>query len=306
MFLIGTSLLARAGGGHSFGGGGGGGGGGGLGGGGGGHGFFFFGGGGGGGGGIGILVVLVVIALIAGVIIVQGRRRAGMPLDPPAAYPHSDEPAMPEGWGQAPEGGLAPGGAGGLSSARSGLANGLAAISGHDPAFDKDTFLADVERAFFTVEEAWTECKPDMSRQVMADGIWQQHKAQIDGYVNNGTRNVLEGLAVGKATIIDASSDQTSDAITVRLLAACADYDVAVATGKVVRGNKHEMTQWQEDWTFTRSSQATSKPEGGTMQKKCPNCGAPLDLDLAGICKYCRAPVMSGKYDWVLSRIDQT
>ena len=37
----------------------------------------------------------------------------------------------------------------------------------------------------------------------------------------------------------------------------------------------------------------------------CPNCGAPLDLDLAGICKYCRAPVMSGAYDWVLTRIEQ-
>jgi predicted lipid-binding transport protein (Tim44 family) len=183
--------------------------------------------------------------------------------------------------------------------------SGLAAIQAHDPAFNEATFLADVERAFFTVEEAWTELKPDMSRQVMADGVWQQHQAQIEGYQHNGTRNVLEGLALGKATVLTASSDQNSDTITVRLLAACADYDVEVASGKVIRGNKHDMSQWQEDWTFQRSSEATTKTEGGTMQKKCPNCGAPLDLDLAGTCKYCKAPIMSGKYDWVLSRIDQ-
>jgi hypothetical protein len=28
-------------------------------------------------------------------------------------------------------------------------------------------------------------------------------------------------------------------------------------------------------------------------------------VDLAGVCHYCRAPVMSGQYDWVLTRIDQ-
>jgi predicted lipid-binding transport protein (Tim44 family) len=293
-----AGLVARAGGGHNFGGGGIGGGGGGFGGGGGlggGH-FLFFGGGGGGGGGIVVLlVIVVVIALIAWAVVAQRRRLGGEPLLPPAPYPHSDEPAMPAGaWPEGP-----------AQQEATDANAGVAAIQAHDPAFNEAAFLAAVERAFFTVEEAWTELKPDMSRQVMADGLWQQHKVQIDGYVHNGTRNVLEGLALGKATILSAASDQTYDTITVRLLAACADYDVEVATGKVVRGDKHEMTHWQEDWTFQRSSAATTKSDGGTMQKKCPNCGAPLDVDLAGVCKYCKAPVMSGKYDWVLSRIDQ-
>jgi predicted lipid-binding transport protein (Tim44 family) len=310
MSAIFGGVLARAGGGHNFSGGGGGGGGiggGGGGGFGGGH-FFFFGGGGGGGAVAGIVIVVLVLGAIAFVVAAQRRNLNGEPLEPPAPYPHSDEPAMPGGWGSPATGATSPAGAspaGASPTATATVATGLDAIKAHDPAFNEAGFLADVERAFFTVEEAWTELKPDMSRQVMADGIWQQHRTQIEDYQRNGTRNVLEGLAVGKATITSASSDQTSDTITVRFLAACADYDVEVASGKVVRGNKHEMTHWQEDWTFQRSSSATTKPEGGTMQKKCPNCGAPLDLDLAGVCKYCKAPVMSGSYDWVLSRIDQ-
>jgi hypothetical protein len=65
------------------------------------------------------------------------------------------------------------------------------------------------------------------------------------------------------------------------------------------------MSNWQEDWIFQRSSKATTKKDGGTLQQRCPNCGAPLDVDLTGTCKYCRAPIMSGDYDWVLARIDQ-
>jgi predicted lipid-binding transport protein (Tim44 family) len=182
---------------------------------------------------------------------------------------------------------------------------GIDAITAHDPAFNVDTFKSSVERVFFIVEEAWSQCKPDMSRRVMADGLWQQHKAQIEGYVAKGTRNVLDGLAVGRVTVMAATSDQQVDTITTRILAACTDYDVEVASGKVVRGNSHDMTNWQEDWVFQRSSKATTKEGGGTLEQKCPNCGAPLDLDLAGVCKYCRAPVMSGEYDWVLTRIEQ-
>ena len=296
-----AAIGARAGGGHSFGGGGGGGfrsggtGGGGFSSGGGGNHFFFFGGGGGGGGGglFGI-VVLIVIILIVLAVVANVRRRGGIG-GGSSLYPESDEPAYPQGsapWDQP-------------HSPAADPAAGLSAITAHDPDFNVETFKSAVERSFFVVEEAWTELKPDMSRRVMADGLWQQHRSQIEGYQHNGTRNVLDGLAVGRVDVIDASSDDQFDTITTRILAACADYDVEVASGKVIRGNKHDMTNWQEDWVFQRSSKATTKAAGGTMQQKCPNCGAPLDLDLAGVCKYCRAPVMSGAYDWVLARIDQ-
>jgi len=37
----------------------------------------------------------------------------------------------------------------------------------------------------------------------------------------------------------------------------------------------------------------------------CPSCGAPLQIEMAGNCVYCRAKVTSGDFDWVLSKIEQ-
>ena len=298
-----AAIEARAGGGHSFGGGGGGGlhsggGGGGVGGGGGGgtH-VFFFGGGGGGGGAAGLILVVMIIVILVGVVMAVGRARGAQTAGyAPSPYPQTDSPAYEPGSLPEDEG---------VASRVGGIEDGLAAIRAHDPDFNVETFKSAVERSFFVVEEAWSELKPEMSRRVMADGLWQQHRSQIEGYQRNGTRNVLDGLAIGRVDLLRASSDSTYDSITVRILAACADYDVAVASNKVVRGDSHDMANWQEDWLFQRSSKATTKTGGGTMQERCPNCGAPLDLDLAGVCKYCRAPVMSGEYDWVLARIDQ-
>lgn len=332
--LAAAGLLARAGGGHSFGGGGGSRGGGGgssfsTGGGGGGHGFFFFpfflGGGGGGGGailGLLTLVILVVVAVVLFRLVRSWMSGGGMarsafdtgptstgasygagtvPAPPRSSTPYDD--SRPIGVPEGLRGAMLPGSSP-VAMASDGMHDGLAAITAHDPAFDESAFLGEAERAFFVVQQAWTELKPDLSRRVMADGIWQQHKAQIEGYVAQGRRNVLEQLAVGSARIIGAHSDQSYDTLTLRFLAACADYDVDVKSGKVVRGNR-SVEQWTEDWVFQRASSATTRPSGGTLSQKCPNCGAPLDLDLAGVCSYCRAPVMSGKYDWVLTRIDQ-
>jgi predicted lipid-binding transport protein (Tim44 family) len=311
-----TALVYRAGGGHSFSGGGGisrSGGGSRLGGGGGG--FFFFGGGGGGSGAGGIggfVVLLIVILLVVGLFnVFRFRRRkgpgwglsegAGAPPSPPVSgeWSHADEPAI-----SSVRGDLFPGSNPQAAAQPESSEEGLAAISAHDPNFSREAFLEEVQRTFFVVQEAWTSRKPEMSRQVMADGLWQQHRVQIQGYIDAGKRNVLEDLAVGNLTIVGAHSDASYDTITVRVLAACADYDVDDRSGRVIRGNR-QVENWMEDWTFQRSSRATTPAAGGTMTQKCPNCGAPLDLDLAGVCKYCKAPISSGDYDWVLARISQ-
>jgi len=182
----------------------------------------------------------------------------------------------------------------------------IGAIQQHDPAFNEADFLSDCNRAFFTIQQAWTERKPEISRQVMHDGIWQQHKFQIDQYLSLNKQNILENLAIQNTRLVSVHTDESFDTIMVRFFASCADYDIDLSNEKhkIVKGDK-SIHDWAEDWVFQRKSNAVTKPNGGTMAKKCPNCGAPLDLDLAGVCAYCRAPVMSGEFDWVLTRIEQ-
>ena len=183
---------------------------------------------------------------------------------------------------------------------------GLEAIKRRDPAFNEQDFLSDVNRAFFVIQQAWTERQPGLSRQVMHDGIWNQHKFQIDAYLSQNKQNVLENLAIQNTNLVAVDTDEAFDTVVVRFFASCADYDIDLShkKQKIIKGDR-QIRHWAEDWVFQRSAKATTKPNQGTMNQRCPNCGAPLDLDLAGTCKYCRAPVMSGEFDWVLTRIEQ-
>lgn len=181
---------------------------------------------------------------------------------------------------------------------------GLAAIRARDPDFDAEAFKGCLELLFLVVQEAWMECRAELARTVMSGPLLEQTLERFADYTRAGRRRVLEDVAVGEVDIISVASDATWDEVTARLRIAMADYDIDAASGRFLHGDRTVRERW-EDWTFHRSTAARTSPGGGTMNRRCPGCGAPLDIDERGTCKYCREPVMNGAYDWVLVREDR-
>ena len=184
-----------------------------------------------------------------------------------------------------------------------GKLGGVSAIRFHDPAFDENVFLAQVQRLFFAVLEAWTSLKPPLSQGVMASLIWEEQKAQIAAYRDSGWRNVLSKLTFTSAVVAGALSDTGFDTVTVRINANSADYDVD-ADGAVIRGDTNPW-DWTEDWIFQRPSTAETGRPGTVTSQRCPNCGASVNVDITSICPFCDAAVISGKFGWLLTRIDR-
>jgi predicted lipid-binding transport protein (Tim44 family) len=180
---------------------------------------------------------------------------------------------------------------------------GMAAIKAHDPALDEDVFLAQVQRLFFAVLEAWTALKPALSQGVMAPVIWEQQRAQIADYRSHGWRNLLDHLTLTSAIVAGAESDGNFDTLTVRINAASADYDLN-ANGQMRKGTV-AVTTWTEDWVFQRPASVRTVPPGAITSEQCPSCGARVNVDITSICPYCDAAVISGKFGWLLTRIDR-
>jgi hypothetical protein len=63
--------------------------------------------------------------------------------------------------------------------------------------------------------------------------------------------------------------------------------------------------EYSEDWTFQRSVGVATSNKPGTLENIRTNCGAPVALTQIGECRYCKAVITSGKFDWLLSRIEQ-
>lgn len=184
-----------------------------------------------------------------------------------------------------------------------GKAAGLSAIKARDSGFVEGAFEAAVQRVFFAVLEAWTRLKPALSQGVMAPVIWEQQRAQVEEYRRRGLRNQLEGLALTNALVVGARSDPQFDTITVRMSARSADFDLD--SGSAVVGGDREQHDWAEDWVFQRPAGVTSTKATGPVSQLCPNCGAPILVDVTTICPFCGAAVISGRFQWLLTRIDR-
>lgn len=190
-----------------------------------------------------------------------------------------------------------------LATAAADVPAGIASLTAADPGFSAEIFKARVKQAFLTLQDAWCKQNLDAGRGFLSPGAYFSWSAQLEGMAAEGRRNVMEDLTVQGTEIIRIVHGRVFDDLTVRISAAAADFEVD-QDNRIVFGER-VVRPFSEDWTFQRSVGAATTNKPGTLESTCPSCGAPVSLTQIGECRYCKAAVTSGKFDWVVSRIDQ-
>jgi hypothetical protein len=181
------------------------------------------------------------------------------------------------------------------------LAAVLAEVRSRDPGFDVAVPIRGVVRAREVVDQARRTGDASVARQVLADGLWQVQVLLLDERAAHGVHR--EGTsAVTGASVVAANRDQLAEQLRIRV--ACQGVRCEVADGEVLRGGPGQQS-WLEDWTVRRSATATTPPHGGVLSGRCPQCGAPLQVDEGGSCAYCKALVLTGGKDWVVWSIEE-
>jgi len=175
-----------------------------------------------------------------------------------------------------------------------------------DEKFDEQRFKTHIKKVFMAVQDGWTKRDQKVCRPFMAEEVYQSHQVQIDSMIKNKEINVLENIVVGSVDFARIDLGTEFHKITMKLRASMRDYRVREdKLDELIGGNKTQSPTFTEYWTFIRRSNMKTKVDNGIFDRKCPNCGAPIEVDVAGICKYCDANVINGDYDWVLSEIIQ-
>jgi hypothetical protein len=169
-----------------------------------------------------------------------------------------------------------------------------------DPEVDPHGLDARIKLIYDAMTAAWSSNELAPIRGFVSDGLFDYLSYWVDAYKRQGMRNALEGMRITRSEIAKVARDRWYDAVTFRLWATGKDY--VVRRSSIVRGSKRRDRPYSEYWTLIRSAARKGPTK---TDATCGNCGAPLQVTMAGACNYCGAHLTSGEFDWVLSKIEQ-
>jgi predicted lipid-binding transport protein (Tim44 family) len=182
------------------------------------------------------------------------------------------------------------------------LAGRWAELQQADPASGEQALIARLQLIYNELNPAWTGLDLRPIRGFVSDGLYDYLQYWITAYQHQGLSNQLRDMRLTRWQLAKVVRDQHFDAVTFRIWASGRDFTVRQATGEVVGGNPNADRDYSEYWTLIRGAGVRGAPHA---DKNCPNCGAPLEVNMAGQCSHCDAKITSGEFDWVLSKIEQ-
>ncbi|NBD10569.1 TIM44-like domain-containing protein [Corallococcus silvisoli] len=176
------------------------------------------------------------------------------------------------------------------------------ALRKEDPSATAMAVRKRLEFIFGEMQTAWSQREWQGMRPFLSDNLFQTQLYWINAYRQAGLRNITEDARITGVTLARVTRDAYFDAVTLRMHAVSLDYTVRDQDGQVVGGSRTRERAYSEYWTLIRGRGVKGSP---STRKACPSCGAPLSINMAGHCTHCQARVVSGEFDWVLSRIEQ-
>lgn len=174
-----------------------------------------------------------------------------------------------------------------------------------DPNFSEEKMLAWAKDLYVKLQNAWTARDWEPMRPFETESLFEQHKSQLQGYIDTNRINVVDRIAVNYATLYKFRQEGDRDILEIALKATKKDYIIDATTKEVLEGNKEQDRISVYKMTFERKTGVLT-PEGTGKVKttNCPNCGAPTEITSAGKCPYCGSVITTGNNTWVLSGLE--
>ena len=151
-----------------------------------------------------------------------------------------------------------------------------------DNTFSENSFIAKVDNTFIMLLTA-----------IMTDNL-QRVEHKISSELFKHYSNVISQLNVKKTSIEKIEQVENKYRIYVLLTSRYMDYRVDKTTGNFKSGNN--TSRIEKDFYLTFEKNINVKDEQNA--KKCPGCGANIDVNFSGKCDYCGAI-----YDRILTSI---
>lgn len=179
-----------------------------------------------------------------------------------------------------------------------------AAIAEVDMNFSVEQFITFAKETFVTLQQAWSARDWEKVRPLESESLFNQHRMQLQEYIDLGRINVIERICVKKGHLFSYSRDEKGETLGVYLEVRMLDYIKCEETGQVLQGSATQDCFLRYLYLFHRESGAQTVLPGRTGTKiACPHCGAPTQVGNVGQCEFCGFLIRVSAQNWVLQDI---
>lgn len=171
-----------------------------------------------------------------------------------------------------------------------------------DKTFNESMFLSKVNNVFIKFFTAIMLEELEDIRHFVSEDVYKYAEDIVKRMQNNGWRQMYDELNVKNSEIVSIEVNESVYKIKVFLQSRYLDYIMNLSNDSLVSGNNWDRVQ--KNWMLTFSRKVEVDTQG--VVRKCPGCGAPMNVNYSGKCLYCGAIYNQSDYDWVLTKLENS
>lgn len=169
-----------------------------------------------------------------------------------------------------------------------------------DNRFNEAMFLTKVDNVFVKLLSSVMFDEVDNVKHFISDDVYNFYQSKVKELNKKGHRQMYDELNVKNSRIRDIEVNDKRYVIIVDLDARYMDYILDLETGNKVSGIDDRRIEVKYTLKFVRDIEVGSQG----MVRRCPGCGAPMDINNNGKCSYCGVIYNLEDYDWILDSIN--
>ena len=169
-----------------------------------------------------------------------------------------------------------------------------------DSTFNEGMFITKVNNIFVMLHSA--VMMDDLSRvkHFLSDDVYKKYESILKDLNQRNVRQMYDELNVKTTTIKDIQILDNRVIINVDIESRYMDYLLNKSNGVFVSGVNNRRIEKINHLEFTKLLTSSNY----SIDKKCPGCGANIDVNKNGKCSYCGAIFDTKNYDWILTSIE--
>lgn len=165
--------------------------------------------------------------------------------------------------------------------------------------FNEALFKTKVDNIFIKIHNAIMEGNLKDVKHFMNEEVFTELNNYINDLALKKQRQIYDEVNVKNSFIKERKVLAEKEVVTVGIFAKYMDYIIDINSGKIISGT--DKKRIEKSYTLVFEKNINTKTLG--LNRKCPNCGASMDINNSGKCSFCGSTFDLYNYDYILTSL---